>query len=352
MVRRNSFLLLFLFKFLCHTKLIVLSSSLIIPSSETVNVNVNRRSLLKAPVIAVPLLSSIFSPAIANANAINAANAANANVIQTKPSIANRLNTDTLTIPPTSQGSELNPNGVDNTYYPPWLEGEWKTTQTLIHTSTPLGFKYIGGPNGSESIAQESYNEQLKQLNIPISFRLRYVKTNFGIAEDRIFNTKERLNAFAGRNVVSSVEYADVGASNRSSVLLLGGGKDDPLQTTVTRFKGPAAQKTFLIGHGQDSISNSRDGGEEDTRNTFSAYELLRNIFALTNTNTAPPITTDTELIFSFKNLDDDEEGRRVVDARLRIASYLNAQSDKLYFEAKNRAVSLADYELKLRKVI
>jgi len=39
------------------------------------------------------------------------------------------------------------------------------------------------------------------------------------------------------------------------------------------------------------------------------------------------------------------------VNAKLRIASYLNAQSDKLYFEAKNQAVSFADYDLKLTKI-
>ena len=79
--------------------------------------------------------------------------------------------------------------------------------------------------------------------------------------------------------------------------------------------------------------------------NTFAAYEVIRSIFALTNTNTAPPVTTDTELIWSFVKIDDD-----TIDAKLRIASYLNAQSDKLYFEAKNQAVSFADYELKLTK--
>ena len=66
----------------------------------------------------------------------------------------------------------------------------------------------------------------------------------------------------------------------------------------------------------------------------------------MTNTNTAPPVTTDTELIWLFEKAD----GGNVVNAKLRIASYLNAQSDKLYFEAKNQAVSIADYDLKLTK--
>ena len=56
-------------------------------------------------------------------------------------------------------------------------------------------------------------------------------------------------------------------------------------------------------------------------------------------------MTTDTELIWLFEKVDNDH-----VNAKLRIASYLNAQSDKLYFEAKNQAVSYLDYDLKLSR--
>ena len=103
------------------------------------------------------------------------------------------------------------------------MEGEWKATQTLKGASTPLGLKYIGGPNGSESIAQESFQEQLRQVNVNVPLHLRFVKTKFGVAEDRLYNTKQRLDGFAGRSVVSSVEYNNVGGSNRASVLALGG---------------------------------------------------------------------------------------------------------------------------------
>ena len=88
-------------------------------------------------------------------------------------------------------------------------------------------------------------------------------------------------------------------------------------------------------------------GEEYDPSNTdkWAGHEVLRSIFALTNQNTAPPVTTDTENIWYFERIDDVN-----VKARLRIASYLNAQSDTLYFEAKNRAVSFADYDLVLKK--
>ena len=107
---------------------------------------------------------------------------------------------------------------------------------------------------------------------------------------------------------------------------------------TVVRFKGPAAQKTFVLGHGRENGSNP---------NLFAAYESLRSIFALTNQSTAPPVTTDIENIWAFERIDDN-----IITARLRLASYLNAQSDSLYFDAKNRAVSFADYKLSFKRVL
>ena len=101
------------------------------------------------------------------------------------------------------------------------------------------------------------------------------------------------------------------------------------------RYKGPAAQKTFLLSHGEEKIDST----------SFATYESLRSIFALTNQNTAPPVTTDSENIWYFELVNED-----TIKAKLRIASYLNAQSDTLYFEAKNKAVAFADYVLTMKK--
>ena len=60
----------------------------------------------------------------------------------------------------------------------------------------------------------------------------------------------------------------------------------------------------------------------------------------------APPITTDSELIWSFKKLDNNH-----VQAKFRMAEYLNAQQDRLYFEAGKKAVTLQDYTLDMTKV-
>ena len=257
-------------------------------------------------------------------------------------SFAQRLDQDKLLLPRPSYPPEL--NGVDNTYFPSFLAGTWNVTQTLVDVKTPLGLKFAGGPNGDESIARETMAQASQQLQKGVTLQLRYIPTKWGVAEDRLFNTRQRLNAFAGKSVVAAVEYANVGGSNRPSVLAMGGTENDPLQTTVVRFKGPAAQKSFVVSHGGDALPTSSSGTESDV---WSGYELQRSIFALTNQNTAPPITTDSELIWQFRNL---EDGRHV-QGKFRIAGYLNAQSDKLYFDAGKRAVTLQDYTLDMRKV-
>ena len=216
-----------MFHLVILTNLVVQISALSLSSPSTRNAidnnSKNRRQVLKVLTCTMPAWT------VEN----NIANAATA-TSPTQSYILERMNVDTLTkIEPTrTSNTELKKNGIDNLYYPSWLDGTWDTTQTLIKTSTPLGLKYVGGPNGSISIAKESLAEQEKQLNIPYAFQLKFKNTKFGVSEDRLFNTKQRLNAFAGRNVVSSVEYNDVGVCNRASILAMGGSENDPLQTT------------------------------------------------------------------------------------------------------------------------
>lgn len=248
-------------------------------------------------------------------------------------SIAERFGSEILNLPPITAGTRY--TGHENLFFPEWMEGEWDVAQTLISTKAPLGLKFIGGPQGSIEVAKKTMDEQSKRINEPVNLRLRFVKTNFGVVEDRVFNLRSRLDSFAGKSVVANVNYADVRESNRASVLAAGGREDDPLTTTLVYFKGPAAQKTFVISHGQDPLDSD----------TWAGYELDRSIFALTNNNIAPPVTTDTEVLYSFS-----KHGSDRVEGKLRLAGYLNPQSDTLYFEAKNRAVSLTDYILTLKR--
>ena len=254
------------------------------------------------------------------------------------PPLAERLDTQILKQPPSmTAAGELGSPGIDNTYFPDFMAGTWQVTQTLVDATTPLGLVYVGGPNGSESIAEKTMAETRSKLNQPVNLQLRFVKTKWGVAEDRVFNNAQRFNAFAGRKVVATVDYADVGASNRAAVLKNGGTAEDPLSTILVRYKGPAAQKVFVTSHATTSLSDS---------NKWFVSEGQRSIFALTNENTAPPIFTDTEVLYQLEPVAPDR-----VQARLRLAAYLNAQSDKLYFDARNRAVSLLDYTLDMERI-
>mmetsp|Transcript_40844 Transcript_40844/g.44305 ORF Transcript_40844/g.44305 Transcript_40844/m.44305 type:complete len:311 (+) Transcript_40844:222-1154(+) len=247
--------------------------------------------------------------------------------------LSKRLDRDILYLPP-SLSSEL--NGIDNLYYPSYLAGEWEVTQTLTDMKAPLGKKYLGGPNGNTEIAEKSINEARSKIGVPVRLKLRYLPTKWGIVEDRLYNNKERLDAFALKSVVASVQYADVGGSNRKSLLAFGGKEDDPLQTAIIYFKGPAAQKIFLTSHGALQSSDT----------LWIGYEVQRSIFALTNQSTAPPIITDSECIWSFDRIDDDH-----IRGKLRIAGYLTPQNDAFYFDAQNRAVSLQDYTLDMKRI-
>jgi hypothetical protein len=113
------------------------------------------------------------------------------------------------------------------------------------------------------------------------------------------------------------------------------------LSTIFVQFKGPAAQKTFTVAH-----HSSVESGFNPTDSwVWNGFECSRSLFALTNESTAPPITTDTETIFQYQRLDENH-----VTGKLRLAGYLNP-NDKLYFEARNRAVTLLDYTLDLKRV-
>jgi hypothetical protein len=101
----------------------------------------------------------------------------------------------------------------------------------------------------------------------------------------------------------------------------------------MTYYKGPAAQKVFSVAR----TTEASDG-------VWRGSETTRSIFALTNTNAAPPITTDSELLTELRRTGDG-----VVTGRLRLVDYMNP-TDPLFFDAKRKAVSVADYDVRLRR--
>jgi hypothetical protein len=253
--------------------------------------------------------------------------------------------------------SNMASSGIDNLLYPDYLAGTWDVVQTLTQVQAPLGVQFL---NPDRATAERSLAEAQSKLNQPVSLQLRYLPTKWGTAEDRVFNTANRLNAFAGRTVVASAEYADVRSSNRDAVLRQGGAAADPLTTVFIRFKGPAAQKIFVTSHASLDCKAQPQPAQSDPSTTcgcWVASESQRSIFALTNESPAPPIFTDSEVMYEFHVPDCSPSpasaGSRKPDrvqGRLRIASYLNPM-DELYFDARNRAVSLQDYTLDMRRV-
>ena len=58
-----------------------------------------------------------------------------------------------------------------------------------------------------------------------------------------------------------------------------------------------------------------------------------------------PPITTDQEVVSEYRLLEDGQ-----IQARIRLAGYLNP-NDVLFFASEQKAVTLSDYSLVLKKV-
>ncbi|KAH8096083.1 methyltransferase [Aureococcus anophagefferens] len=85
------------------------------------------------------------------------------------------------------------------------------------------------------------------------------------------------------------------------------------------------------------------DGGDR-RRRRLARLEASRSIFALTNQNAAPPITTDSETLFELR------QGDGTVTGRLRLVDYLNP-NDPLYFESRKKAVSVSDCDLAMTRV-
>lgn len=218
--------------------------------------------------------------------------------------------------------------GPDDLYYPSWMEGRWRVEQTLQGYAAPLGKPYLA--NGQSAVAEKVLAEQQSQLGKPVTFELRYIRTQRNnIVEDRAFNTRAKLDAFAGRDVVKGVEYVDVPDNTRESAMQGGNGAEDPLRTVVVNFKG-AVQKIFITAL---QFETAADGdvwrGLASTRTLFAAPGAGYN-----------PLTVDEEVVTALKR------SAGSVTGRLRLLGFLNP-NDQLFFKAGNRAVSIADYSLK-----
>lgn len=122
---------------------------------------------------------------------------------------------------------------------PPWMVGRWEAEQTLQRYSTPLGVQYIGAAGRPLAEAEASAAETRKQIGQAVKLELRYAAApdgGKGSVEDRPFNARSRLDAFAGRPVV------------RASRTCADAGVDAPgLTCTFVEFTGPVNQKQCVL---------------------------------------------------------------------------------------------------------
>ena len=215
---------------------------------------------------------------------------------------------------------------------PAWMAGRWQCEQTLQRFTTPLGVQYIGAPGRPISEAEASAAETRSQIGKPVSLELRFRAVPGGAVEERDYNARSRLDAFAGREVV------------RASQTCAAAGVDSPgLDCTLVDFKGPVSQKQIV-----NSLRIALPPGEQPG---FVSTDFTRAIFARKmvqgDTRNFPPITTDAETIIS---LAPEGAGAEVLRGKLRLVSYLQPY-DPLYFAAGRAGVSISDYSLTLKRL-
>ena len=84
---------------------------------------------------------------------------------------------------------------------PAWLSGRWRAEQTLTDFNMPLGVQFIGAAGRPLSEAEASAAQTRAQIGKPVTLELRFNAVAGGAREDRAFNSRSRLDAFAGRSV-------------------------------------------------------------------------------------------------------------------------------------------------------
>ena len=179
--------------------------------------------------------------------------------------------------------------------------------------------------------------ETRKQIGQPVKLELRYDAVNGGGSiEDRPFNARSRLDAFAGRPVV------------RGARTCAEAGVDSPgLSCTFVEFTGPVNQKQ-IVNSVRISTAPSDESG---AAGAFVSSDSTRQIFARRkvqgDTRNFPPITTDSEVLISLSPTGPQQD---TATGRLRLVEYLQP-NDPLYFQAAGRSVSISDYSLTLTRL-
>ena len=173
------------------------------------------------------------------------------------------------------------------TRYPPWLEGTWRCTATFA------GFEFPSKTMSKNALIKEPTIPGFQKLSLAyvpdvgtpeIVYDVRFAKFEGieGVLEDRAFNLKSIVNAYLGKDAVSSVEYEPTRDANRTTVNIKPGAS-------------PNAERIELFANARESETRRTDG-------TFFASEASRQVTLGYGRDfgTARVVNTDYQHVWTF----------------------------------------------------
>ncbi|AFZ57752.1 hypothetical protein H6G54_16850 [Anabaena cylindrica FACHB-243] len=201
--------------------------------------------------------------------------------------------------------------------YPNWMSGTWQVTSTLVDLAAPL----------APDIITPGFEGNLRQLNQPITFLVRFVKIKPQISglklipkvdnqsqilvADRVFNSLNLSRAYLGNDAILSIRI-------------------DP--------ESPNRQITFLRGKRQlVSIVTAR-ATENTPDHKFITTEVFQQLFK----GSSRPYFNIVESTTAYRQL---STSNPAIEADQVTAVYLSPQ-DPDYFTAGSRPVALYRYHL------
>lgn len=234
-----------------------------------------------------------------------------------EPVLAGELNQRLASFPLWNNKPRVNiPQG--ELIYPPWMEGIWEVTSTLVQQIAPL----------APEIVTPGFAQNQKYLQQPIQFRVKFqadyladstllpraIPPQLPIIADRAFNGWNIAEAYLGKDAVTTVKVNPSNPNEQITVLA----NQSQLITKVT-------------GRNTELVDESR----------FIATEIAQQIFrSPTQVYLNEVETTSVYQLISPTEI----TGEQIT------AIYLSSQ-DPDYFRVVNRPVALYRYRLQLRKV-
>lgn len=198
--------------------------------------------------------------------------------------------------------------------YPPWFEGTWTLTSTLVDAVAPLAPDVVSpGFEGNQSLIGEDVACLVRFTSVPRPVPLGLPLPPHGqqVVADRAYNGLSLARAYLGEEAVKSV-------------------KVDP--------KNPNRQLTLLRGARQLESTVTERQTEAPNEDTFITSELFRQVFR----GTARPFINRVENTTAYYYQGTDILADQVT------AIYLSPQ-DPDYFKALGQPVALYRYRLSLQ---